>query len=62
MNFAEIYKSIMSGNASNNHDNKRDPLIDFILGIFFIGFAIPMIWMNERKQVVIFEIIEKAKD
>ena len=34
---------------------------EFIVGLFLIGFALPMVWMNERKQVKIFKVIEKAR-
>jgi hypothetical protein len=34
---------------------------EFILGIVLISLALPMVWMNERKQVKVFNIIEKAR-
>ena len=36
-------------------------MVEFILGIIFIACAIPIIWMNERRQVKIGQLIEAAE-
>ena len=47
-----------SGSSDKNDDMSFGM---FILGCFLIGLALPMVWMNERKQVKIFKLIEKAR-
>lgn len=48
--------------SSDKDHSKGGAFFDFTIGIILIGLAIPMIWMNERKQVVIYKLIEKAKE
>ena len=35
---------------------------EFILGLILIGFALPMVWMNERKQVKIYKVLDKGRE
>lgn len=35
---------------------------EFIAGVFLICFALPMVWMNERKQVKVYNTIKKARE
>ena len=34
---------------------------EFIIGLVLIWIALPMVWMNERKQVRIYDLIDLAK-
>jgi hypothetical protein len=55
----KLFKTAVYGKDSNKEED--NPIGDFIFGCILIGFAIPMVWMNERKQVKIFKLIEKAR-
>ena len=33
----------------------------FFVGCFLIGIALPLIWMNERRDVKTFQVIQKAR-
>jgi len=50
---------VRSGGTSGG--KKDNPFATFIVGCFLIGFALPMVWMNERKQVKIFKLIARAR-
>jgi hypothetical protein len=47
--------------GSSSGKDKESPFGAFIIGCILIGFALPMVWMNERKQVKIYKLIEKAR-
>lgn len=48
--------------SSSSSGKKDSPFGGFILGCILIGLALPMVWMNERKQVKIYKLIEKARE
>lgn len=49
----------MSGSSSDKKDGGF--FGEFILGIILICLALPMVWMNERKQVKVYNTIQKAR-
>ena len=46
---------------SGSGKSEDSPFATFIVGCVLIGLALPMVWMNERKQVKIYKLIEKAR-
>ena len=58
-NLVQIKRAVYDNNPNKNE--VTSPFGEFLLGCFLIGFALPMIWMNERKQVKIYKTIEQAK-
>lgn len=47
------------GGLSDGED--REFFSEFLLGVVLIALALPKVLMNERKQVKIFQLIEKAR-
>lgn len=47
--------------SSSSKDDKKSPFAGFIVGCVLIAFALPMVWMNERKQVKIYKLIDNAR-
>jgi len=71
---AQVDKGTSSGILSNiastannltkdsSEDKKSSPFGEFFLGLVLICCALPMVWMNERKQVKMFKIVQKARE
>jgi hypothetical protein len=51
-----------SGYSNGQKDKDSSPIGKFITGVILICFALPIVWMNERKQVKIYKIIMKARE
>lgn len=47
--------------TTNKNGKENNPLAEFLFGIIFIIIAIPTIWMNERRQVKIGQVIDAAE-
>ena len=50
--------SVISSSSSKNNDSFFG---GFIGGCFMIGLALPMVWMNERRQVHMYKVYSKAQ-
>jgi len=46
------------GSSSRSKDNEGG---EFFAGVILIVFALPMVWMNERKDVKYYEVIMAGK-
>lgn len=47
---------------SSKKNKESNPFVEFIFGVILISFALPMVWMNERRQVKMYNLIKKAED
>lgn len=54
--------STSSRTTTGKSKGKGGPFGEFILGCFLIGFALPMVWMNERRDVKTYKVIAKGKE
>jgi hypothetical protein len=50
-----------NGRGSNGHDSSSFGIVEFIIGIILIMFAIPLVWMNERNCAIYHALLEKGK-
>lgn len=53
--------SLRRGGSSSSGKGGGGPIIAFIIGVIFIGLALPMVWYNERTQVKIFNLINRGR-
>ena len=54
--------SSSSSSSSSGKKDKESPFASFALGVVLICFALPMVWMNERKDVKIYKVVGKARE
>ena len=59
--FSETLEKYYQDHSSGRLAEKGGPLLDFFLAFALIGISLPMIWMNERRQVAIYKLIQRAK-
>ena len=51
-----------TGYSNGKKNEKAGPFAKFVLGVILICTALPMVWMNERRQVKIYKVITKARE
>ena len=55
-------RTTTTSRTSTKGSGKSNPFMEFIAGCFMIGFALPMVWMNERRDVKTYKVIQAARD
>ena len=53
--------SSVRGSTVRSKNGGDSPFGEFVLGVILICFALPLVWMNERKQVKIYQTIVRAE-
>ena len=48
--------------VSDSSNSGSSVFAQFIFGVILIWLALPMVWMNERKQVKMFKIVQKGRE
>ena len=66
LSYRAVYSSVKPTTYQNYVSSKKNkesnPFVEFIFGLILICFALPMVWMNERRQVKFYSLIQKAGD
>ena len=59
---APTYSTYTKPSGKSKSNGKSSPFGEFIFGIILICLALPMVWMNERRQVKIYKVINAAEE